>query len=150
MTIRNFTLSDADIAALVAVRSIIADAHQHPGRTAALEVIDRFAEQAELPPGHQGAPTEAAARPGHGKIAQPRLVAVPRVPRRPVTASENTSCNRTAVLLGRWHIGGACCQDTRCAACGAAEHHQQRVDAGQVVDHDQACERCDAHRFDGP
>jgi len=36
------TISDADIAALVAVRSFIADAAQHPGRAAALEVIDRL------------------------------------------------------------------------------------------------------------
>lgn len=36
------TISDADIAALVAVRSVIADAAHHPGRQAAIEAIDRL------------------------------------------------------------------------------------------------------------
>lgn len=38
------TISDADIAALVAIRSVIADAAHHPGRQAAIEAIDRLGE----------------------------------------------------------------------------------------------------------
>lgn len=40
------TISDADLAALVAVRSVIADA-QHPGREAAIAALDRLAAPAD-------------------------------------------------------------------------------------------------------
>lgn len=43
MTLRTVTISEADLTALVAIRPVVADAHQHPGRPAAIAAIDRLA-----------------------------------------------------------------------------------------------------------
>ena len=43
MTTRTVTLSDADLAALSAIRPVVADAHQHPDQAAAIEALDRIA-----------------------------------------------------------------------------------------------------------
>jgi len=43
-------ISKSDIAALQAVRSVIADAFQHPGRDAAVQAIDRLVAQDAAPP----------------------------------------------------------------------------------------------------
>jgi len=47
MTTRTITISDADLAALSAIRPVVADAHQHPGQAAALAALDRIVAQTE-------------------------------------------------------------------------------------------------------
>lgn len=45
MTTRTITLSTDDLAALRAIRPVIADAHAHAGRAAAIAALDRIADQ---------------------------------------------------------------------------------------------------------
>ena len=45
MTMCTITLSTDDLAALRAIRPVIADAHAHPGRAAAIAALDRIADQ---------------------------------------------------------------------------------------------------------
>lgn len=44
--LRTITISEADVAALIAVRPVIADANQHPGRATAIAALDRIAAKA--------------------------------------------------------------------------------------------------------
>lgn len=42
---RTIEITDADILALIAIRPVVADAQQHPGRAAAIAAIDALAAQ---------------------------------------------------------------------------------------------------------
>jgi len=48
MSLRTVTISDADLDALVAIRPVVADAHQHPGRAAAIAALDRLASAPDV------------------------------------------------------------------------------------------------------
>lgn len=59
----------------------------------------------------------------------------------------------TVALHGVLHVGGVCCQDGKCPGCGGVLHSQPVLSPArghgpaQIVDTDDACERCCASRF---
>jgi hypothetical protein len=83
MTTRTIAISTDDLAALHAIRPVIADAHAHPGRAAAIAALDRIAGHGLPEDGHLGA-AYLAARRHPGRVAEPP-------PRPPVRARRSSS-----------------------------------------------------------
>ena len=82
MTTRTITLSTDDLAALRAIRPVIADAHAHPGRAAAIAALDWSRTRASgtcsraraLAPSSNARPSSqmASSRSGSSAASRPR------------------------------------------------------------------------------